>query len=361
MKVRTSGSMRTILIGIFCLFALSVPLIQQAQGAQEKPLILKVAIFTPAGITYTKANCWILEEIEKRSNGRIKFEYYFSASLLPAKETVNGIKTGVADIAIASGAYEPGKLPLSTVTSLPMTGTRFYSSAMAIADIVQIPEFKAELDKYNMQYLSFYQNSSYGLWLVKPFQTLADLKGRKIRAVAEHASLLKDLGAVPVTIVVTETYSALERGTVDGTLANPIFAFDYKFNEVCPHYYSMMFGNVGYLLCVNKDSWKKVPADVQKMFTDLREEAAKIGHEIYETAGEKNLEQAQAKGIIKIVNPPEAEIAHVRQVAKDTIWKEWIEKMNKRGLPGQKVLDGYLSALEKWEAKSPFKKPIYSK
>ncbi len=108
MKVRGRGGIRTILIGI-CLFGLSTALAEPARGAQEKPLILKVAIFTPAGITYTKANCWILEEIEKRSKGRIKFEYYFSASLLPAKETVNGLKTGVADIAIASGAYEPGK------------------------------------------------------------------------------------------------------------------------------------------------------------------------------------------------------------------------------------------------------------
>jgi TRAP-type C4-dicarboxylate transport system substrate-binding protein len=360
MNMQRRGSILMTLTGICCILASLFILTQPAQAAQGKPLILKVAIFTPAGITYTKANCWILEEVEKRSQGRIKFQYYFSASLLPAKETVIGVKSGVADIAIASGAYEPGKLPLSTVTSLPMTGTRFYSSAMAIADIVEIPEFKAELDKYNMQYLSFYQNSSYGLWMVKPFRSLADLKGKKIRAVAEHASLLKDLGAVPVSMVVTETYSALERGTVDGTLANPIFAFDYKFVEVSPNYYSMMFGNVGYLLCVNKDSWKKIPPDIQKMFTELREEAARIGHDIYETAGEKNLEQAQAKGTITIVNPSAAENAHVRQVAKDTIWKEWVEKMNKRGLPGQKVLDGYLQALDKWEAKSPFKKQIYT-
>ena len=125
MKVQRSGSILMILTGICCLFALSITLAQPAQGAQEKPLILKVAIFTPAGITYTKANCWILEEIEKRSKGRIKFEYYFSASLLPAKETVSGLKTGVADIAIASGAYEPGKLPSQHGDQPPDDGHAF--------------------------------------------------------------------------------------------------------------------------------------------------------------------------------------------------------------------------------------------
>ena len=84
MKVQRTGSILLILTGI-CVFALSITLARPAQAAQDKPLILKVAIFTPAGITYTKANCWILEELEKRSKGRIKFEYYFSASLLPAK------------------------------------------------------------------------------------------------------------------------------------------------------------------------------------------------------------------------------------------------------------------------------------
>jgi TRAP-type C4-dicarboxylate transport system substrate-binding protein len=333
----------------------------QNPPAAGKPLILKASIFHPAGITYARANCWILDEIEKRSKGRLKIEYYWSGSLLPAKETVAGLKTGVADLAIVTGAYETGKLPLLTITSLPMTGTRFYSSAMAIADLMLMPEFKAELDRYNVRYISFYQNSSYGLWANKSVHTIADLKGKKIRAVAEQATLMKELGAVPVSMVVTETYTALQRGTVDGSLANPIFAFDYKFFEVCPHYYSMMFGNVGYILGVNKDSWNKVPSDIQQMFTDLREEAAKIGHEIYETAGERNLEQAQAKGTIMIVNPSDEDLAQVRQVASKTVWKDWVEKMNKKGLPGQKVLDNYLKYLEKWEARSPFKKPIYVK
>jgi TRAP-type C4-dicarboxylate transport system substrate-binding protein len=328
-------------------------------AAPPKPLILKVSLFPPAGIPYVRANGWILQEVEKRSQGRIKFEYYYSGSLLPAKDTVAGLKTGVADLGIVSGAYEPGKLPLMTVTSLPMTGTRFFSSAMAISDLMELPEFKAELDRYNIRFVSFWQNSSYGLWSIKPIRNLADMKGKKIRAVGEQATFIKDLGGVPVSMVVTETYNALQRGTVDGTLANPIFAFDYKFNEVCPYYYSMMFGNVGYILAMNKDSWKKIPPDLQKMFSDLREEAAKIGHEIYETAGWKNIEEAQAKGTITIFKPSKEDLAAARNVAKNTVWKDWVEKMNKKGLPGQKIFDAYLQDLDKWEERSPFKKPIY--
>lgn len=348
------------LLNLLLVLALSaLGMTQPAWSASPAPLILKTSLFTPAGIPYVKANGWILQEIEKRSQGRIKFEYYYSGSLLPAKETVAGLKTGVADMGIASGAYEPGKLPILTVLSLPMAGARFFSSAMATADLMELPEAKAELDRYNIRFLSFWQNTSYGLWSIKPIKTIADMKGKKIRAVGEQATFIKDLGGVPVSMVVTETYNALQRGTVDGTLANPIFAFDYKFNEVCPYYNSLMFGNVGYVLAINKDSWKKIPPDIQKLFVELREEAAKVGHDIYETAGWKNIEEAQAKKKVTIFKPSEEDLALARKVAQDTVWKDWVEKTNKKGLPARKILDTYLQALDKWEARSPFKKPIY--
>lgn len=81
----------------------------------EKPLILKVNQFTPSKIPATLANIWILQEVEKRSKGRLKFEIYYSSGLIPAKQEIEGLQTGIADIANVVPDFHPGK-------SSPMDG-----------------------------------------------------------------------------------------------------------------------------------------------------------------------------------------------------------------------------------------------
>ncbi len=332
-------------------------LLNVVPAAAAQPLTLKVSFWThaPEKNLYSRANGWILREVEKRAQGRIKFEYYYSGSLLPGRETVAGLRDGVADIAFCVSFYESGKLPLSTVTTLPMAGRNYYSSAMAFRELMQLPEMKAELDKYNIRYLAQCTNSSYAVWTSSPVKSLDDLKGKKLRAIGGQGKMVKALGGVPVSVVSTELYTALERKTLDGTLANPTFGTDYKFQEVCPNYYAMLFGNASVFLGINKDSWKKIPADIQKMFDDLAEDAAKAGHEIYELKGVKKLQELKQQGVVTVTQPSKADVARATAIAKETVWKEWVEKMNKKGLAGQKVLDNYLKLVEKWDARNPFK------
>lgn len=343
------------LLGLAFLLVFQTSQAATGKGTVESPLVLKSAMWVPAGITYSKANAWILTEVEKRSKGRVKIEFYWSGTLVPAKSVADGIKSGIADMGIVGADYMPGKLPLSTVVSLPLTGARFFSSAMALRDLMQTPELKAELGKFNMMYLSPFANSSYKLWSTDPIKTLSDVKGKKIRTAGNQAKLLKALGGVPVSIIATEVYTALQRGTLDGTMANTTFAFEYKYTEVVKYMFGLDFGTVPFFMAINKDSWEKIPTDIQQMFIDLQEEAAKYGHQLYEGAGDKNIANATAKGTITVVQPGSEDVAAVRKAAKDSVWNEWLKKMSNRGLAGQKVLDNYLMYLEQWEAKSPFK------
>lgn len=326
-----------------------------AQGQTK----LKMSVWTPAPNVnvYSKSNSWIVQEVEKRSGGRLKVDYYWSGSLLPAKETVSGLKTGVADLAFVNSNYEPGKLPLSTVGSLPAISHNYYSSAMAYGELQQMPELKAELDQQNIIFVAHVCNISLGIWTRKPVHSIADLKGKKIVCTGDHAVVMRAIGAIPVTIISTEVYEAMSKGTADGGLANPGYASDYKWWEVAPYYFELMFGNEpGVFLGVNKDSWNKLPADLQKMFVDLREEAARTGHEIYQGNAENQLKTQVAKGTVTVSKPSAADLALLEKTAKDVAWVKWVERMNAKGLPGQKVLDTWQQLYKKWDAKSPFRK-----
>ena len=67
------------------------------------------------------------------------------------------------------------------------------------------------------------------------------------------------------------------------------------------------------------------------------------------------MEKGKASGKITITEPSAEDAALLTKVSKENVSKEWVDKMNKKGLPGQKVLDAYTKILAKWKARDPFK------
>jgi TRAP-type C4-dicarboxylate transport system substrate-binding protein len=350
--------LRTWVAGM-AIFLLWVTLPPADGAAQVKPITLKMTVWTPAPElnVYSRANSLLVREVEKRSGGRLKIEYYWSGSLIPAKETVSGLKTGVADLGFVHSGYEPGKLPLSTVASLPAISHDYYPSAMAYGELHNMPELKAEMDQQNIMYLSYTCNTSGGVWSRRPIRSLAEMKGKKIVCQGEQATVIRALGAVPITMISTEVFQAMEKGTADGGLANPGYASDYKWWDVAPNYFELLFGNSAeVMVAINKDSWNKIPADLQKMFMDLREESCRLSHDMYQSNAENQLKKQVAAKTVSHVKPTAADTAAVAKAAKEVVWDKWADRMKERGLPGQKVLDAWQALYKKWDSQSPFKK-----
>lgn len=348
---------KTGFLGILCTGLIFASLAAPLPAAEmAKPVVFKFAAWTPPQVNFARAGVWIVKEMEKRSQGRIKIEYYWSNSLIPARQIMDALHKGVADVGFVNPSYQPGKLPLLTITSLPATHSGdMCPTSKALQAMMEMPEIKAELDGLNIRYLGPLTNNSYGVWTrKKQVRTLNDLKGLKLRAIGNHANLLHALGGVPVSLGATEIYQAIEKGTLDGALANPSFALGYKWDEVTKYYYPIPFGGLGQFVAINKSSWAKIPPDVRKRVTALHDIACGVAHQIYQGGGEVLLEKAVAAGKITVTEPSAADIAKVKQVARDKIWKNWVSKMNEKGLPGQKVLDRWLELLGKWDGTSHF-------
>jgi len=68
--------------------------------ATAAPIKIKWANWSAPGSPFAKGCTWPLREIEKRTNGRVKFEEYFLGTLVPGTQEIQGVGKRIADMAV---------------------------------------------------------------------------------------------------------------------------------------------------------------------------------------------------------------------------------------------------------------------
>lgn len=114
--LRSLGAV-AVLLGFSILTAASA---QTAPANQPAPIKLRLADVYPVGHNVSEGTAkFFMEEVRKRSNGRIDFEYYPAEQLGKGKDMLQLTQTGVTDIGLVVPSYISDKMPLSAVAELP--------------------------------------------------------------------------------------------------------------------------------------------------------------------------------------------------------------------------------------------------
>ncbi len=189
----------------------------------------------------------------------------------------------------------------------------------------------------------------------KPPSSVADFKGKRLRALGGMGRAAIKIGAVPTTVPASETYNALARGTVDAIGFPFTYAFSaYKLDEVADWYTTnMSLGTVNCPVVANKDSWEKLPQQYKDLLNSLKRKAAQFQVEAYAKKDVVNLREWPKK--MKAITMPEAEMAAFRKVAGKPIWDEWVAETSSKVPEAQELLDLLLKTAADAQKKYPNK------
>jgi len=113
-----------------------------------------------------------------------------------------------------------------------------------------------------------------GGWFKKPINTLADLKGLKMRIPGLGGEVMKKLGVNPVLLPAGEIYTSLERGTIDATeWVGPALDSMMGFSKAAPYYYTGWHEPGSILeITFNKARWEKLSDEHRAIITAASEE-----------------------------------------------------------------------------------------
>ena len=250
---------------------------QLAVAKEGAPIVLRAAYpsadrgFAPEMIKWWGSN------VEKRTGGKIKVEYYWGGLLGTSKEMLYSIERGTCDVGVIFPMYFEKELPLATINTC-LIGT-FENDPVLTSRawwqlVKEFPEISGEWEAHNQKLLMGWEVGPY-LWMSKkPIKTLEDLKHLKFGVWGGKGprELCKDLGSIPIAIPSVEVYDALDKGTMDGRACTTPMMVTYKYYEVCKYVTDIGNGTTGspvYAMSINLDKWKSIPADLQKVILDV--------------------------------------------------------------------------------------------
>ncbi len=209
----------------------------------------------------------MLEELKKRSGGRITYTLYAGGALGKGPEHFDIVANGLSDMGYFTATWTPGKFPLTDVLSFAA-----WVDGKDVSTDIGNKVYKEELQKEfpNVKVLELNGCIQAFLWTTKPVNSLADCKGLRIRTPGGmQTQYIKSLGAEPVFMPLGDVYLALETGTIDGLVTCPPLVLAFKLYEVVKYGVIATFGCVSEGVVMNKKTWERTPADLQKIIEDV--------------------------------------------------------------------------------------------
>ncbi|QGY40520.1 C4-dicarboxylate ABC transporter substrate-binding protein [Pseudodesulfovibrio cashew] len=325
--------MKKLSLTLVAFFALSVALTSLAWAE----VTLSYSNFFPPTHIHSKlAEQWC-KEVEKRTDGKVKINYYPGSTLTKAKQNYDGVVEGISDIGMSCLAYSRGRFPTMAAVDLPM-GYASGVQATQVANAVYKKFDPKELS--DVQPMYFHAHGPGLLFTTeKPVAVMEDLAGLKIRATGNSAKLIKALGGTPVAKSMSENYQLLQKGVVDGSIHPVESNKGWKLAEV------VKFGtesfSVGYtttfFVVMNKDKWDALDAETQKIISEINDEWALKHGQAWDEADAEGKAYFLEKGGKFI--PLSAEESARWAKAAQPVMREYEKNVAEKGIDGKAVVE----------------------
>lgn len=294
---------------------------------------------------------YFIPEVDKRlaksGKYKIKWNKAFGGQIVKPRGVLAGIEKGLGDIGVVTTVFHTDKVPLQGLSyATPFSTTNPLVLARAIDKMAaKYPDFKKAFAKHNQVYLaSGAVLDSYQIYSKKPLKGVQDLKGVKIGLAGSNQLYVAKVGAVGVKGPLPKYYNNIKTGVVDAAMVWPEAAKSFKIGEVAPYMLKADLGTVASkVVTANKKTWDSLPAEVKKVIqevaVDYRDHIAKVA---LERAGASMKWFTDNGGKVITVSEDER-----LDWAKNmpNIAQAWADRLEKKGIPGKKILADYMNEL----------------
>ena len=283
------------------------------------------------------------DEVEKRTEGKVQINTYPGGTLLGAKDMMDGVIAGQADIGNVCMAYQPGRFTVTNGVSLPVRIPDAKTGSMVLLDLYKRFQPKA-FDKVKV--LAMFTTAPSNIMSKKAVRSLDDLKNLDLRASGGAARILDIWGANQIGMPMSATPEALQKGVVQGIFSSLEVMKDLKFAEDCKYVTRTQTVVYPFAVVMNLNSWNALDEDVKQVMNDMIEEQSLWTGEYMDAHITESVEWSKNEQDVEFIDLGSEELA--RWNAKlSPIIDNWIAEAGEKGIDGKAVVDFIKERIEK--------------
>ncbi|HPF13949.1 MAG: TRAP transporter substrate-binding protein DctP [Planctomycetes bacterium] len=263
----------------------------------------------------------LAQRLAEMTEGNFQIRVYEAGELVPGLQVLDAVQAGGAEVGQTGGYYYTGKNPaLAFDTCVPFGLTPRGQTAWLreggggewmrrlYSDFGVVP-FQAGNTGVQM-----------GGWFKRQVNTLADLRGFKMRIPGMGGKVMNELGVAVQVLAGGDIYPALERGAIDATeWVGPYDDEKLGFYKIARHYYYPGWWEPGPSLSflVNQKAWDELPSGYQAAFRAASAEASMAMQTRYDDKNPAAFERLLADGVQ--LEPFSEEIMRGAQEASESL------------------------------------------
>ena len=214
----------------------------------------------------------LAERVNAMSAGRLTIKVYAAGELVPALEVFDAVSRGTAELGHGTPYYWKGKVPAAQffgavpfgLSTLEMNAWLNKGGGQALWDEAYAPFGLKPLTAGN-------STMQMGGWFNKEINSLADIKGLKIRMPGLGGEVWSRLGATTVVMPGGEIFTALQTGAIDATdWVSPYNDLAFGLQKAARYYYYPGWQEPQSVLelLINQKAFDALPADLQAIVTE---------------------------------------------------------------------------------------------
>lgn len=293
-----------------------------------------------------------LKQMEKATNGAVKFQGFFAQSLFKGVDAWESLKAGQADAAWCFHGYWANMTPLADVITLPFLPVPNAEKGSEVLWKLyeKYPSIQKQFEA-NQVVLTWTSNPYFLATRSKQVKTVDDMKGLKIRTTGgPPTEMIKALGAVPINMGMPDVYLNLEKGVIDGALLPWEATYSFKLYEVAKYITHAPFHSVYFTQAFNKTKWNSLSPEVQKQIMSVCGLKGSMfwGKNMFDTAAQavRDIIKEKKYELVEYTVPPD-EMGKFRKAGGEPLWETWVKAQEAKGATdSRKILEDALQLLK---------------
>ncbi|HET7095898.1 MAG TPA: TRAP transporter substrate-binding protein DctP [Casimicrobiaceae bacterium] len=303
-----------------------------ARASAQTPTTLKISHQFPGGTIDSgdfrdRLVRKFAAEVEKRTNGALKFDIYPNASLVKVNSQFSALRKGALDLSLVPISYSGGEVPETNIGLLP---------ALVPSYEVGSKWKSAEVGKFLSQVLAE-KGVLIVTWIwqaggvasrTKPLVTPEDAKGMKVRGGSREMDMMfKDAGASVLSLPSNEIYAAMQTGAMDAALTSSTSLISFRLEEVSKGLTTGRSKSYWFMfepLLMSKQVFDKLPKPQQDAIMQVGADLEKFAVDSAK-ADDEAVAAVYVKAGAKVADLDQATLAKWQALAKP-VWKDYADK-----------------------------------